>query len=86
MLIVLSCACLQKTKTSLAVGPIMVGFFLFVVVGSGERSLLAESLPVAQGGLPQASPPAVLHSVNVSVLKLPSPLLKGSPAAPARPR
>ena len=44
-----SCACLQKTKTSLAVGPIMVGFFLFVVVGSGERSLHAESLPTAYG-------------------------------------
>lgn len=70
-LILSSCACLQKTKTSLAVGPIMVGFFLFVVVGSGERSSLAEHLPGAQGWVPQAYPAGVPPSVNASVLKPP---------------
>ena len=69
MLIGPSCACLQKTKTSLAVGPIMVGFFLFVVVGSGERSLHAESLPTAQGRVLQAYPPSLPPSVNALAAK-----------------
>eukprot|EP00891_Asterochloris_glomerata_P009539 jgi/Astpho2/9539/Aster-x0858 len=30
----------KKTKTSLAVGPIMVGFFLFVVVGSALLQII----------------------------------------------
>jgi hypothetical protein len=29
---------LQKKKSALPVGPVMLGFFLFVVVGSGEQS------------------------------------------------
>ena len=28
--------CLQKSSKSLSVGPVMLGFFLFVVVGSGR--------------------------------------------------
>ena len=32
---------LQPSKSSLAVGPVMLGFFLFVVVGSGVRLFLA---------------------------------------------
>lgn len=31
---------LQKKASKLPVGPVMLGFFLFVVVGSGEDALL----------------------------------------------
>jgi hypothetical protein len=52
----------QKKKSALPVGPVMLGFFLFVVVGSGElRAALGARDRGLQGRpLPAADPPPAL--------------------------